>query len=82
MVLEAAEKEGYSVFVVRKARKEGGQGMPGGEGEGWTDGGIGVLPECIADRMALELGAPSGRGGPSVSGAASGSTSQGECWIP
>jgi ataxin-3 len=63
MVLEQAEKEGYSVFVVRKARHEGGEGTGSGEGQGWTDGGIGVLPECIADRMALQLGEPSGRGG-------------------
>ena len=79
MVLEAAEKEGYSVFVVRKARKEGGPGPANGEGQGWTDGGIGVLPESIADRMALELGAPSGRGG--VSDAPSGSTSRSEFFI-
>lgn len=80
MVLEQAEKEGYSVFVVRKARKEGGEGMSAGEGQGWTDGGIGVLPESIADRMALELGPPSGRGGvvQSPSGSASGS----ECKSP
>lgn len=63
MVLEQAEKEGYSVFVVRKAKHEGGEGTGSGEGQGWTDGGIGVLPECIADRMALQLGEPSGRGG-------------------
>lgn len=63
MVLEQAEKEGYSVFVVRKARKEGGEGTGSGEGEGWTDGGIGVLPESLADRMALQLGEPSGRNG-------------------
>lgn len=63
MVLEQAEKEGYSVFVVRKAKKDGAAGMEAGEGQGWTDGGIGVLPECMADRMAQELGEPSGRGG-------------------
>ena len=76
MVLEQAEKEGYSVFVVRKARHEGGEGTGSGEGQGWTDGGIGVLPECIADRMALQLGEPSGRGG-----AAPTSSRQGELCI-
>ena len=75
MVLEQAEKEGYSVFVVRKARHEGGEGTGSGEGQGWTDGGIGVLPECIADRMALQLGEPSGRGG-----AAPTSSRQGELY--
>jgi ataxin-3 len=71
MVLEQAEKEGYSVFVVRKAKKEG-EGSGIGEGKGWTDGGIGVLPECIADRMALQLGEPSGRGGAATSTAGQG----------
>lgn len=76
MVLEQAEKEGYSVFVVRKARKENEAGKAPGEGEGWTDGGIGVLPESIADRMALELGPPNGRGGVTESTQAGGSTSR------
>lgn len=58
MVLVQAEQEGYSVFVVRKASKRIDK-----EGKGWSDGGIGVLPECVADRMAVELGEPAGRGG-------------------
>jgi ataxin-3 len=33
------------------------------EGAGWGDGGVGVLPECLADRMAVELGEPVGRTG-------------------
>jgi len=75
MVLEQAEKEGYSVFVVRKAKKEG-EGAGNGEGQGWTDGGIGVLPECIADRMALQLGEPSGRGGAATSSGGQGQLHQ------
>jgi ataxin-3 len=37
--------------------------MEMGEGEGWGDGGVGELPECLADRMAVELGEPVGRSG-------------------
>lgn len=33
------------------------------EGQGWGDGGVGVMPECLADTMAVELGEPVGRGG-------------------
>ncbi|WWD19589.1 hypothetical protein CI109_104050 [Kwoniella shandongensis] len=63
MVLAQAEEEGYSVFVIRKATPGTGDGLSAGEGEGWGDGGIGVLPECMADRMAVELGEPVGRSG-------------------
>jgi ataxin-3 len=57
LVLIQAEKEGYSVFVVRRA-----SGNQLKEGEGWNDGGVGALPECEADRIAVALGEPSGRG--------------------
>ncbi|KAK4689848.1 Ataxin-3, partial [Tremellales sp. Uapishka_1] len=58
LVLTQAEKEGYSVFVIRRVGDQ-----EKGEGEGWTDGGVGVLPECTADRMSVELGEPQGRSG-------------------
>ncbi|ODN95187.1 ataxin-3 [Cryptococcus wingfieldii CBS 7118] len=67
MVLTQAEEEGYSVFVIRK-NSPGGQDSEEpltGEGAGWADGGIGVLPECLADTMAVTLGEPVGRSGPS-----------------
>lgn len=70
LVLTQAEKEGYSVFVVRRA-----SGNQLKEGEGWKDGGVGALPECEADRIAVVLGEPSGRGkettGPGPSAASS-----------
>nr|XP_018260941.1 ataxin-3 [Kwoniella dejecticola CBS 10117]OBR83099.1 ataxin-3 [Kwoniella dejecticola CBS 10117] len=63
LVLTQAEEEGYSVFVVRKGTQGTKEGENAGEGEGWQDGGIGVLPECLADTMAVELGEPVGRSG-------------------
>ena len=67
MVLEQAEKEGYSVFVVRKAsggnHGQGGDAEADGEGVGWMDGGVAQMPECLADTMAVELGEPVGRTG-------------------
>nr|XP_019044211.1 ataxin-3 [Kwoniella bestiolae CBS 10118]OCF23141.1 ataxin-3 [Kwoniella bestiolae CBS 10118] len=63
MVLTQAEEEGYSVFVVRKTVVGTREGEDAGEGQGWQDGGIGVLPECLADTMAVELGEPVGRSG-------------------
>ena len=59
MVLTQAEEEGYSVFVIRKAGEE----ATAKEGQGWVDGGIGILPECEADRIAVALGEPVGRSG-------------------
>ncbi len=47
------------------------------------DGGIGVLPECQAEMVALDLGEPQGRMGGSTGGM-SGGTSTRECccsWI-
>ncbi|WWC94749.1 hypothetical protein V866_001597 [Kwoniella sp. B9012] len=67
MVLTQAEQEGYSVFVVRKTVVGTREGEDAGEGQGWQDGGIGVLPECMADTMAVELGEPVGRSGASGS---------------
>ncbi|RSH91822.1 hypothetical protein EHS25_009192 [Saitozyma podzolica] len=64
LVLTQAEEEGYSVFVVRRAGGgPEGMDMDMDEGAGWGDGGVGVLPECLADRMAVELGEPVGRTG-------------------
>ncbi|KAL7418490.1 hypothetical protein Q5752_006948 [Cryptotrichosporon argae] len=60
LVLSQAEAEGYSVFVVRRASH--GDGATG-EGQGWADSGIGVLPESQADLIAAELGEPAGRSG-------------------
>lgn len=74
MVLTQAEQEGYSVFVVRRAgtASTGDKGKETDmiEGEGWGDGGVGVLPECLADTMAVELGEPVGRSGGFGSGSA------------
>jgi ataxin-3 len=54
------------VFVVRRAGGgPEGMDMEMDEGAGWGDGGVGVLPECLADRMAVELGEPVGRTGAS-----------------
>ncbi|OCF38314.1 ataxin-3, partial [Kwoniella heveanensis CBS 569] len=64
LFLTQAEQEGYSVFVVRKARSGTAEGQDAGEGQGWEDGGVAQLPECLADQMAVELGEPVGRGGP------------------
>ncbi|WVQ72513.1 hypothetical protein IAR50_002070 [Cryptococcus sp. DSM 104548] len=67
MVLTQAEQEGYSVFVIRKnspENQDSGAEPVMGEGTGWGDGGIGVLPECLADTMAVTLGEPVGRSGP------------------
>lgn len=48
------------------------------EGAGWGDGGVGVLPECLADRMAVELGEPVGRtGAAGVSGTLTSATGVG-----
>ena len=63
MVLTQAEQEGYSVFCVRKANQGRRQGGDAEEGVGWGDGGVGVLPECEADRIAGVLGEPVGRTG-------------------
>lgn len=67
MVLSQAEQEGYSVFVVRRAGglagDTKGKDVEMSEGEGWGDGGVGRLPECLADNMAVELGEPVGRSG-------------------
>jgi ataxin-3 len=63
MVLTQAEQEGYSVFCVRKANQGRRQGEDTEEGVGWGDGGVGVLPECEADRIAGVLGEPVGRTG-------------------
>lgn len=63
MVLTQAEQEGYSVFVVRRTGKGTGEEGDMSEGEGWGDGGVGRLPECLADTMAVELGEPVGRTG-------------------
>ncbi|RXK36993.1 hypothetical protein M231_05757 [Tremella mesenterica] len=57
LVLTQAEKEGYSVFCVRRSA----EGLA--EGEGWGDGGVAHLPESPADAMALQLGEPTGRTG-------------------
>nr|XP_019010271.1 ataxin-3 [Kwoniella pini CBS 10737]OCF49052.1 ataxin-3 [Kwoniella pini CBS 10737] len=65
LVLTQAEEEGYSVFVVRKRTQGTKEGENAGEGQGWQDGGIAVLPECLADTMAVELGEPVGRSGAS-----------------
>ncbi|WVR00244.1 hypothetical protein IAU59_007386 [Kwoniella sp. CBS 9459] len=72
LFLTQAEQEGYSVFVVRKARSNTAEGQDAGEGQGWEDGGIAQLPECLADQMAVELGEPVGRGGPVSSGSTGG----------
>ncbi|WVQ84709.1 hypothetical protein IAT38_006865 [Cryptococcus sp. DSM 104549] len=74
MVLTQAEEEGYSVFVIRKAGPGTSEGMEAGEGEGWGDGGVGVLPESLADRMAVELGEPVGRTGAAPTSGVSGAT--------
>jgi ataxin-3 len=63
LVLAQAEEEGYSVFCVRKATPGGAEGQDIGEGTGWGDGGVGVLPESEADRMAVVLGEPVSRTG-------------------
>ncbi|WWC91646.1 uncharacterized protein L201_006592 [Kwoniella dendrophila CBS 6074] len=64
LVLTQAEQEGYSVFVVRKnVNGNGTTAANDEEGQGWKDGGIGILPECLADTMAIELGEPVGRSG-------------------
>ena len=60
LVLTQAEQEGYSVFVIRKRTKTAGDEK---EGEGWGDGGVGVLPECEADRIAMAFGEPVSRVG-------------------
>lgn len=62
MVLSQAEEEGYSVFCVRKAT-QGTKGEDSLEGVGWEDGGVGMLPESEADRIALVLGEPVSRTG-------------------
>lgn len=65
MVLKQAEAEGYSVFVVRQAGPGAGEEAveDPGEGKGWQDSGVGVMPESAADAMALELGEVKRRGG-------------------
>lgn len=76
MVLTQAEQEGYSVFVVRRTgtgKGQGGEGMDLIEGEGWGDAGVGIMPECLADTMAVELGEPVGRAGQAPSSTAKGS---------
>ncbi|WVR07737.1 hypothetical protein IAU60_004780 [Kwoniella sp. DSM 27419] len=77
LVLSQAEEEGYSVFVVRRATPGTAQGEHSGEGQGWEDGGIGALPECLADTMAVELGEPVGRQGSAKSGGVGGVTTGG-----
>ncbi|WVF73055.1 hypothetical protein IAT40_007873 [Kwoniella sp. CBS 6097] len=77
LFLTQAEQEGYSVFVVRKARSDTAEGQDAGEGRGWEDGGVAQLPECLADQMAVELGEPVGRGGP-VSSLGSGGLKKGQ----
>lgn len=64
MVLKQAEAEGYSVFVIRQAGEGAGEdaSIDPGEGLGWHDSGVGVMPESAADAMALELGEVQGRG--------------------
>ncbi|GHJ85960.1 hypothetical protein NliqN6_2362 [Naganishia liquefaciens] len=52
MVLQQAEEEGYSVFVVRSLDVHAGQQ------EAMT---LSLLPECQADLIGLEIGDPSGR---------------------
>ena len=82
MVLAQAEEEGYSVFVVRKATPGAGEGHDTKEGQGWADGGVGVLPECEADRIAIVLGEPVSRTGgvnsPSAGSRGAGSESGGQ----
>ena len=51
------------MFVIRKAGMSESEDVETEEGLGWGDGGVGVLPECMADRMAVELGEPVGRSG-------------------
>ncbi|KAJ9123668.1 hypothetical protein QFC24_003439 [Naganishia onofrii] len=60
MVLQQAEQEGYSVFVVRSLDVHAMQ-------EGMV---LSLLPECQADLIGLEMGDPTGRDG----GAANSST--------
>jgi hypothetical protein len=50
MVLQQAEEEGYSVFVVRSLTPGQEDAMMGG-----------LLPECQADLIGLEVRDPSGR---------------------
>lgn len=74
-VLQQAEKEGYSVFVVRSNSKaweiaESAAYM----GDEQQDEGVGSLPECETDRVALGLGEPTGRGANFGSGQASSGT--------
>ena len=66
MVLSQAEQEGYSVFCVRKLSKGPEEEGEDGEGEGWGDGGVAVLPDCQADMFATQLGEPQGRTGGSL----------------
>ena len=54
MVLQQAEEEGYSVFVVRSLDALAGQQ------DAMT---LSLLPECQADLIGLEIGDPSGREG-------------------
>lgn len=61
MVLKQAEAEGYSVFVVRRVGEVAEEEQDPGEGAGWHDSGVGVMPESQADAMALELGEVKGR---------------------
>ena len=65
MVLSQAEEEGYSVFCVRKATRGRKGDDTSMEGVGWEDGGVGILPESEADRLALVLGEPVSRTGAS-----------------
>lgn len=53
MVLQQAEQEGYSVFVVRSLDVHAMQ-------EGMV---LSLLPECQADLIGLEMGDPTGRDG-------------------
>ncbi|KAJ9107284.1 hypothetical protein QFC21_000731 [Naganishia friedmannii] len=53
MVLQEAEREGYSVFVVRSLDVHAMQ-------EGMV---LSLLPECQADLIGLEMGDPTGRDG-------------------
>lgn len=54
MVLQQAEEEGYSVFVVRSLDVRAAQQ------EAMT---LSLLPECQADLIGLEIGDPTGREG-------------------
>jgi ataxin-3 len=71
LVLQQAEKEGYSVFVVRSNSKAWEVAESAGYmGDTPQDEGVGALPDCEADRVALGLNDPTGRGASFAAGQA------------